>query len=91
MNNVDIISKRVLSIAISITIVLCAISLFVFSLKSINTVNASVPENNMDKYFTSFDGSGIEIYPIGIHNDKAYWLEYVDKWHYRSKDLSEWK
>jgi hypothetical protein len=36
-------------------------------------------------------GSGVEIYPLGINNGTAYWLEFNQVWYFNSKSLAEWK
>lgn len=65
MNTLDMMSKRILAIALSLALVLCAASLFVFSLNTVTTVHAS--EINPEPQGGNRAG-------IGISGEYAYYI-----------------
>jgi hypothetical protein len=90
MKNLDLISKRILVSAISISMILLCASLFVFSLNTLPQAkaNTSLPfskpsEDRLTK---------VDIWPFGIVGGKGYWIEYNDNgWGFKSSDISLWK
>ncbi len=90
MKNLDVVSKRILVSAISISMILLCASLFVFSLNTIPQAkaNSGLPfVKPADERLTKVD-----IWPFGIAAGRGYWIEYNDSgWNFRSSDITLWK
>ena len=69
MKNLDLISKRILTISFSISIVLMAAACFVFSINSMTAKNNSIPAPKLAPVVAS------ENYcPLGISNGYVYYF-----------------
>ena len=90
MKNLDVVSKRILVSAISISMILLCASLFVFSL---NTIPQAKANSNLPFVKSAEDRlTKVDIWPFGVAGGKGYWIEYNDSgWQFRSSDVSLWK
>ncbi len=69
MKNLDLISKRILTIAFSISMVLLAASCFVYSMNSLSAKNNAIPAPKLTPVVAS------ENYcPLGISNGYVYYF-----------------
>ncbi len=82
----DLFVKRFLVICLGLSMVIMSVA---FLLRSVSPAQASTTtpvEPAKAQY-----GSGVEIYPLGINNGTAYWLEFNQVWYFNSKSLADWK
>ncbi|MFH0893849.1 MAG: hypothetical protein V2A54_05380 [Bacteroidota bacterium] len=87
MFKTDLFAKRFLLVCAGVSMVVLSVA---FLIRSTQNAQANAPAVAPSGKTASY-GSGVEIYPMGISNGTAYWLEYVDSWHFNSKALAEWK
>lgn len=73
MKNLDVFSRRVLILALSLTMVLCSASLFIRSINSASAAPLPVSANNV-KVIPDDVGAGC--CGIGISNGNAYFIKY---------------
>jgi hypothetical protein len=86
-------NKKMLSVATSISMVLLSASAFVLSVNK-SFAEPVITKDNFSQPFNAkkMINSGTEIYPFGVVNGKAYWLEYnTQGWNFRNSDISAWK
>jgi hypothetical protein len=91
MKNLDLLTKRILlvtlGVGLSVSMILCSASLFVYSIKTANA--APVPANTVALKVMP---QGIEEYPMGIANGYAYYMEYANNgWFFNKHALSDFK
>lgn len=77
MKNLDVFTKRILSIALAISMVLCSASLFVFSIQSataspdskevVESIEAKSSYNNVEVPFATIHEG--KLYFIGVHRE----------------------
>jgi len=78
MKNLDLVSKCILVIALSLTMVLCSASLFIYSIKNANAETLSeksITNKSLPEIQAACCG-------IGISNGNAYFIKYVNDGHY---------
>ncbi|MBI3501068.1 MAG: hypothetical protein HY063_04675 [Bacteroidetes bacterium] len=88
MKNLDALSKKILVSAISLSMILLCASLFVLSLNAIPQAKASAPiVKSASPRLTDVD-----IWPFGVVNGKAYWIEYnASGWKFKNFSIADWK
>ncbi len=89
MKNLDLLSKRILIISVSITMVLCSASLLVYSFKT--AVAAPLPVSAKPAVTADFNDLCQE-WPMGISDGKAYFMEdNQGQWSFVYKSLTKFK
>ena len=81
----DLFAKRFLMICVGVSMVLCSVA---FVLRSVDQAQAAPTAISPKGHIAN--GSS-EMYPFGIYNGTAYWLEFTDQWYFSSKSLTDWK
>jgi hypothetical protein len=81
MKNSDLISKRVLSISIGISLILMSASLFIFTLKNVTSGNAETPPPIQNEKYS--------VYPCGISDGYVYYIWTGDNWTFEKMPLSK--
>jgi hypothetical protein len=78
MKNLDLLSKRILVVALSLTMIMCSASLFINSTKTANALPISIKEELSKKTLPSAPALGPQpgtVYPFGIANGNIYFLK----------------
>ena len=84
-------SKKMLTIATSISMVMFSASALLFSVHKTFADPAPVKLPTSNLLNRSGISSGIEIYPFGINAGKAYWMEYNNSgWNWKYSEVSTW-
>jgi len=91
MKNLDLLTKRILLVTLgaglSVSMILCSASLFVYSMKSASAAPAAINTS-----LRTTMPQGTEEYPFGIANGYAYYLEYYNnQWGWNKHALSDFK
>lgn len=82
----DVFAKRFLMICAGVSMVILSAAFLIRSSQPAHANPSVAPSGKVAK-----TGSGVEIYPMGIANGTAYWLEFVDSWQFNSKPVANWK